>query len=393
MLPTPGSDIKFQIVQLLNIQAKIVLVPTYSNKDSSKKYWNVQPMTTWNAHLKTTASQELDAFLTGEPAKFDFIQYLVEQQPQRTEMRLWKVGVSDYKDMVNLHSPYALVPMTPLQSPKASVLSLTDALDNIDFIAVAQKVSHWKKGGHFYDARDVQSKRTYLQAVLMCDFLYQHGQHQFDSGRSQAYYAAIMRKPGCVDAKATAKQCRDLLALEDGEAPPVLPALPLPSRPKRPAVLDIDGDEGDDGAPPPKRPALTDAAIDGDEGDAKSSSSSSSDTSGESGKASSCSVCGDSSGDDGPEIPSTILGQRARLEVKASGDRGIRITCPTHGGRCRSFRSLSKDMGRYGPRSAEIFLKTWITAATERGMAFDDHKSHRPNKEEVKSYCNRWTAN
>ena len=166
----------------------------------------------------------------------------------------------------------------------------------------------------------------------------------------------IIRRHGKVDAKLLGQECRKLLALTDAESLTLPPPPPPKSLKKRLAVAD--GYVGDDGGDSPKRkPKPIMDAIEGGDGDASSRSSSSSAPSPKSGETSSSSSGsshdGDGSDDDAPFIPKQIAGRRVRVEVRdKSGDRGLRITRPTHGFACRKFRSLSKDIDLYGHKAA-----------------------------------------
>ena len=389
-LPTPQSESKYQIVQLLNIQSKIVLVPTFRNKQTmSKPVWNVQPMTLMR--LDETNQTSIEVFADGEPASFDPIQYLSDQLPDRMDFKIWDTKVSDYEGCITLHNVRTPVPRSPLTSSRASVLALQDALERQEYIGVARKISHWQRAGKFFDIRALESKRTYLQAVLSCQWLYAHGQKQFDSGRPAAYYDAIMKRPGKIDAKATGKQCKELMdQLEKGNESVALPALPAPTAPTKKRLLAVDDIDGDDGGGPAakRQPPPIDDGIDPDEGDVKSTSSSSSSSSNSrSSKTPSKSrdggsVDGDSS--DGPEIPEIILGQTVTKERHRSGDEGLRVHCPIHWRACREFASLRKYTERYGPDAAQIILATWITLGRDMDKA--KHSKHRPTGAEVKTY-------
>ena len=251
-----------------------------------------------------------------------------------------------------------------------------------------RKVSHWRRGGKFFDNRNLGAKRSYLQCVLSSEWLFTHGQLQFDSGRPGFYYAAILKQPGGVDAKAKLKDVRAILDLEDKL--PTLPSLPPPTVATPLAVKDIIiGDEGEDNdRPRVKRRAL--AIEDREEAvDEKSTtSSSSSGSDGPSGsRKSDTSITGDSVSDDGAYVPNYIVGQRVRVEThtrRGVSDKGLRICCPVHGNKCRSFKSLAKDRGRYGPNAAAMFLSAWCDAAKD--LTYEEHRSHRPPHTAIKAY-------
>ena len=384
LLPTPQSPETFSIFQLLNIQPKIELVPTFRDHGSKQQLWNVQPVQVLHQDILPLNAQSMETFILGEPTRFDFLQYVSDQNPLRDQFKIYETRTSDFEGGLTAHTPRNLVPIANLNSPKVSVLALTDALEALDYVGVARKVSHWPKGGKFFDSRNLHGQRKYLQCVLSSTWVFSKGQKQFDSGRSQAYYAAVLTHPGEVDPKSSAKQCRELLALGDS-------ALALPPPPPkavaaiRPALLDIDGDEGATALPAKPSAPLPVGDVDHDEGDVKSTSSSS--PSGSSSRSSARSISGDSASIDEPNVPKLILGQRVRVEAhQRTGDRGIRVTCPVHGARCRSFRSLTVDLERYGPNAATLFLSAWIKAATDGGMNFDDHRRHRPSHADVKRF-------
>ena len=359
--PSGVEGVPFQCVQFLNVQKKIILLPSFRGDSSHTHLWNVQPFGTWHGTVHA-APKSIDVFVNGEPLSFNVHKYIAEVQPSRVDFREWDCGVSDSAGWILMHSGRQLVPRSSLQSATVPILALTDALDAQDFICVARSVDHYPRQGKLYDGRKLQGKRCYLQAVMASAWLWANGQKQFSSTRPQSYYLAILRKPGEVGAKLSGKECLAILSAADGPNR----ALPLPpptSASKRPlALADIDGDEGDV-QPAAKRVAtLALMDVDGDVGDdnhtdgaSRDSSSTSpsslaataSSSSGSSGG--SHDIDGDDGGVDRPHVPKFILGRRTRVEVhRSSGDRGMRVTCPTHGHVCRRFRSLEKDCELYG---------------------------------------------
>ena len=378
-------------MQFLNVQKKIVLLPTYRGDTSRTHLWNVQPHSIYKVEELASNFSQADAFLFGDPQTFHVFKFLSEVKPDRTLLRQWETDLSDIDGCISLTCGKALVPRTPLQDAKVPILALTDALEDASFVPVGRSVDHYPRQGKFFDNRNVESKRCYLQAVLARDWLFNRGQQMFASTRPQAYYLAILRKPGEVAATLSGKAC--LQMLKDAGKPQASLALPAPqpaSNKRKLALADI---EGDDGEEPPKvstRSALMD--IEPDEGSQSSSSNSSysgsrsSSESNSSGSHHSSKVGSSIDGDydDEPEVPRRIEGRKTRVEIhKNSGDRGIRITCGLHGHSCRKFRSLTLQTERYGKFTATYFLGAWLRTAEREGA---NHGKYKPTDAEIKAY-------
>jgi hypothetical protein len=95
-------------------------------------------------------------------------------------------------------------------------------------------------------------------------------------------------------------------------------------------------------------------------------------------------IDGDADPFDG-NIPFEIEGRPSHEEKhKHTGDRGIRVTCGLHGPSCRKFRSLNRDVGKYGPRAAFCFLGAWL----QKSGTMDGHKKKQndPSTAEVRAY-------
>ena len=91
----------------------------------------------------------------------------------------WDTQLSDLDGCIEMHSSRTLVPRSALQSAKVSILALKDALEDQLYVAVKHTVDHYNRQGKFFDARNLQSKRCYLQCVLASTWLYANGQKQF----------------------------------------------------------------------------------------------------------------------------------------------------------------------------------------------------------------------
>ena len=105
--------------------------------------------------------------------RFDMRRYVGTHNPDRNDLRVWDTGESDLEGCVTLVDPKRLVPKSPLASPKAAILALTDVLDK-DHTRVDKLVKHKSRSGLFYDARQLASKRTYLQVVMSARFASPH---------------------------------------------------------------------------------------------------------------------------------------------------------------------------------------------------------------------------
>ena len=163
------------MVLLLNVQPKIVLVSALRDHDCTRKLWNVQAHEIYNHEDLKVDATELDAFLSGSPMKFDFMQFITDQNPESSQMKLFSTRVSEYFDAKCLHSPRDLVPQSTFQSPRVPILALTDALDSQDYVRVGKGVTHWARGGESYDSRNLQSQRCCLQCVLNSVWLHSKG--------------------------------------------------------------------------------------------------------------------------------------------------------------------------------------------------------------------------
>ena len=59
--------------------------------------------------------------------------------------------------------------------------------------------------------------------------------------------------------------------------------------------------------------------------------------------------------------PRQIEGRLVVLEeYEDKEDRGLRISCPVYGHKCRAYRSIFKDVDKYGRYAATFFLGAWL---------------------------------
>ena len=263
-LPTPGKEQPLEILQMLSVQAKIILLPTFRDTSPNSKCWNVQA---YGIHRPDTLSPEsrcIDVFQLGRPMPSDFLKYISVNSPERSGFKLREMQPSDLEGCITLTSPKDLVPLTPLSSPKVPLLALTDALDK-DHIAVDKLVKHSLHSGRYYDRRGNSSKRAYFQAVLAATTLFKKGCREFKSCHPNIFYLALMKNPS--DCVPSLKKDAYLKLIEGSTDDSVQLALPAPSvAQKRSLTAALEDIDGDDGAPAPKRLAAIADVVDGDEG-------------------------------------------------------------------------------------------------------------------------------
>ena len=346
--------------------------------------WSVQPFNVHRSDLLAAEPISIDVFKVGDPFKFDIFKFISDFDPPRNTLRVWESQHSDIEGCITVVSPKQLVPATPLTDPKVPVLALTDALD-LTHVGVERLITHTKHSGLLYDCRNL--RKPYLQCVLAASSLFAKGNKGFKSNLSSIFYLALMRNP--VVQPGLKKE--DYKKILEGDTTLTL-ALPAPTfaHPQKKRLLPLGDIDGDDGEPTPKRKPIgdvdRDVHSDGDQASRPSndsSSSSSSDSSSES-----ASIDGESessAGSDRPDVPKTIEGQRCRVESHGA-DRGIRLSCPHHGPKCRKFRSLVHDRHRYGPRAASYFLGAWIQLGAI--VPFEQHrkKECKPSHAQIKAY-------
>ena len=390
--PTGQDDVPFNVIQFLAVQERLVLPPTYKDVPN-KKVWNIQPFAISRPDLLGDDPQKVDIFKSGEPTNLDFLHVLAVGGVDRLQVRKWELADSDVVGCDQIHSPAQLQPRTALTAPGVPVLSLIDALS--EWVGVSRKITHHRRSGRLYDDRELYGKRNYLQAVLASTWLFSHGQESFNSARPQAYYVAILGRPGKVDEKLSGKECRQLIALADGD-PVLTPTLDIkaPKPKSRAALMDISGDEGAAPAPPKAKRSRVDE-VEGDECDVpstpSSTSSSKTNCSGDESDAKARSISGDSdssgsdSDKDAPHIPRRIDGRLVVLEEHEDRkDRGLRISCPVHGHTCRGYRSIFKDVDKHGRYAATFFLGAWLRKAKE--MPMQTHRKYKPNSAAIREY-------
>ena len=197
-LPSSQPERPLQCLQFLSAQSSIKVLPSFRGDAPTTHCWNVQPFTILQHQMRQVLPENptvIDVFAFGAPTSFNVFKYIAEHKPDRSKFLQWDTQLSDVDGCIELHSSCTLVPRSALQSAKVSVLALKDALEDQLYVAVNRTVDHHNQQGKFVDARNVQSKRCYLQCVLASRWLYENGQKLFPSNRPQAYYLAIMRKP------------------------------------------------------------------------------------------------------------------------------------------------------------------------------------------------------
>ena len=251
----PNADVEEQLfaIQLVGIQEKIMLVPTFGSEDGKKKLWIVQRYGIHRLDLLPDQPAEFDAFKLSEPIKFEVLKFIADHLPDRQGIRLWDTRPSDLEGCITFCSPRKLTPQTALTNAKVPILTLLDALDDQDYIGIAKKVTHSIHSGMLFDSRNIASRRSYLQCVLAFKWLVSKGQAAFPSGLPSAFYQAMLRKPGEVNISSSAAECLNIVKDADGLIQFALsaPSWPSKSSLKVAAPLADLLIDGDDGAPAP----------------------------------------------------------------------------------------------------------------------------------------------
>ena len=84
-------------------------------------------------------------------------------------------------------------------------------------------------------------------------------------------------------------------------------------------------------------------------------------------------------------IPDIICGMKVKHEMhKQSGDAGIRLSCPVHGHLCRKFKSLRKNVSKYGPLAAAYALGAW--AQNPDSKPYGEHARWEPSHSDIKAF-------
>ena len=400
----PEDSFEFAVFQILGVETKMSLVPTYLDIGRVPNIFKVtvQKLEYWQSFLPAgIADATLDVFAIGEPFDIDLLRSCGQKDP-RMIIRSWTVCPSDVSDCVGLRDGVHLVPVMQLRDSNVPVLCLVDSLLLHGFVGVDAVVIHEDSSARTYDQRKLPSKRCYLQCVLSLGDLLAAGITSFTSEAPQAFYALMLRKPSAAVAGLTAKAYKQRLAVLDGDplalaaledavvAPTVSvydgvvgvggPGTALPDDAPLLALLDaslhvvaapptpIEGDDGVPSTPPPVGDAAD--AAGGSEGDD-----------------------GAIEGDAAADLPERIRGQKVKVERHWNVDgslkgAGMRVQCLNPDHKHSRFRSLHLDVAVFGPRAAEFYLGAWLGQSFTSDRA--DHGRLGPSRAAIREYADTY---
>lgn len=276
---------------------------------------------------------------------------------------------------VAMHSPMPLRCTLALLDRRTPVLSLCDAVEERGWVGLRRRILHLPSDhSKTYGARNVGSRRLYLQCLLSLEGLWGKGNTSVDSAGPQSYFDLLMRSKAPVAAGESSKTFKTRIeALEEEDQPFAIRDIPERAAPATPPALeappppfqDLDGDAL---MPPPPalldQPAPVAGGFDGDAAlprSSASSSSSSSDSTSEEHE-----FTGDASrGAASSNAPPRICGVLPSVETVGELT-GWRLRCPNPAHvNCRVYRSLRLATAELGPRACEAYLGAWATRAFE----------------------------
>ena len=371
------------VMQILSIDEKTITIPSLGNSGYSRG-WNVQSFEVVNHQDLPLDPKQLDIFIVDDPVCINLEALLSTLQPVRSSIRIWAdQQLSDIEGCISLESPTFAKPLSALSDPSVPILALVDAMDEAGWVGTPKQVRHSALSGLIYDNRKLGTKRAYLQCALGSKTLFDKGQVDFKSQQSAAYYLAVMRDPGNIKPGLAAK---DYQAVTKDKS--LVLALPSPVAPKRrPLPAITDGMEHDFSNALPIRDCRLDHQYDhqGEASRASSASKSSSSTSSSSSSSSSSPSGAVMEHDMDVGIPDIICGMKVKHEMhKQSGDAGIRLSCPVHGHLCRKFKSLRKNVSKYGPLAAAYALGAW--AQNPDSKPYGEHARWEPSHSDIKAF-------
>lgn len=218
-----------EFFQVLALQSRSVFVRTYEAAEDDKPEQGaylifVQPYEQWRPNDELSGAvpgREQDIFDIEEPILVDAID-VCGGMGQRRQFVKWQATTSDVEGCLRLMSPEVLRPKLPLTSPDILVLALVDALKERGCEGVSQRCFHSNADQKTFDARDLPSRRSYLQCVLALPELLSAGVASFVSGQPSAYYVLLLRDKQTIPPNLGAKEYRRRLALAEGSAGSIL---------------------------------------------------------------------------------------------------------------------------------------------------------------------------
>ena len=159
-----------------------------------------------------------------------------------------------------MDTPRVLCSKRRLQDALVPVLCLQDALHDQGFVGKPELLWHDPADVLLYfDNRKLQTRRSYLQAVLARLHIFaKGGDVRFRSGRTSTCYQWLVRCPGPLRADQTTKEMQKMLEDIDAKSEvhaPTLAVLAIPARAPRDVGALGDDVDGPDDEPPRGRGA------------------------------------------------------------------------------------------------------------------------------------------
>ncbi len=176
MLQGPSAkDAPVCCYQVLDKKRANVLVKTFDTQKQLSSTWVLQPLEIWRANSVTSDTQMLDTFRMAGPCKANMFDIFGVDLSQRASFKMWTPTESDLYGCMCLHQPKSITSALMLSDSRVPVACLLDALAEQEHIARPQLHVHAPLAGLYYDSRNLQSKRTYLQAVLAASTIFARG--------------------------------------------------------------------------------------------------------------------------------------------------------------------------------------------------------------------------
>ena len=386
-IPQLGGTSRLLVGQVVSPPRKVITIPTYNtNEVHQRSCWGILLLDIRRRDELLTDPTSLEVFSVEETTQIDLVDMLDANPEARRTFQTWVRQLPDVSGGFILCSPTRAQPRSDFSDKNHPILSLLDALESCEHMAIDRKLEHSIDSGLFWDKKS-EHLRPYLQCVLCADWLRKQGQLTFESRLPVSYYQMVLRKPGSVEPGLTGKSYMKMLAGVDPDAvekPESIVSVQPPRKRLRAEARDPDVDADSDDGP---QPAIKDCDVDASSSDSVPSAKGSSSSTSSSGSSSSnSSVDASSDGDNSlNDFPKQLQGRPLRRERhKEKGDEGVRVSCPTHGARCRKFRSLAANVNKFGLDGPLYFLGAWQNGG--RHMPMQEHRKWKPSVANIRAY-------
>jgi hypothetical protein len=415
-----GRETKLHFFQVLGVETKSILLPTFEDKVKSKALVKatVQHLEPMRYDDYNDDDEVHDVYPLEDPCDIDIIHLTGVDRANIHNILTWDASESDVAGCISLRDACVAKPSLPISSPQIPVLCLMDELDARHVAAVRRQILHAPGMARLeYDVRHAPSRRNYMQCVLALDAILELRTEGFPSAKSATFYRLLLKSPLDADDTMTAKECKrkflelegDMFAVMDLDRPAKVRAILPPVSDDD----DIGGDAGSDtgpggdivpgvlALPAPSSPTARSAAKSRRSSSKSrgSKSSTSSSTSSSSAPSSALSEVSEKSESDMggdvvverctiPEYPPLVAGRLVKLVKHVSGARefwGLRIGCSNpHHGACNRFRSMRLWVDIFGRNAAAVYLEVWLSRAYE--LSEDQHRKWFPTQKQVQTF-------